>query len=271
MLTVREIELVRVLTKGLSNNEAAKMPGFSRATVRGHVEHIDTTLEVTNRVESFTKAIERLTQSVQVAAPSCSTQAPGQLSVRSYEPSALHTFRWLPSQRVAFAAQTGASRQPSASQPNSHSATTVVRHRSSDRTIRLPSQAMPGSTVQARHPALPLPPGPHQARSPQSLVIHAVPEALQVSRSRSSEPSTQRVDEGSQIDSRHATVNPSSPEVQPSSHVVTTVRRQGSTEHCTIESLSQNSVLLRHGHASQAPSMHPNAHDSSTDQPSPAS
>ena len=51
-LTPREIEILRLIAKGLSNNEAAHVLDLSRATVRTHLEHIYEKLEVTNRVEA---------------------------------------------------------------------------------------------------------------------------------------------------------------------------------------------------------------------------
>lgn len=58
-LTAREIEILRLIAKGLSNNEAAKVLGLSRATVRTHLEHIYQKLEVTNRVEAVTEGIRK--------------------------------------------------------------------------------------------------------------------------------------------------------------------------------------------------------------------
>jgi DNA-binding NarL/FixJ family response regulator len=56
-LTEREIEILRLIAKGLSNNEAAGVLGVSRATVRTHLEHIYEKLEVTNRVEAVTEGL----------------------------------------------------------------------------------------------------------------------------------------------------------------------------------------------------------------------
>jgi DNA-binding NarL/FixJ family response regulator len=56
-LTEREIEILRLIAKGLSNNEAAGVLGVSRATVRTHLEHIYVKLEVTNRVEAVTEGL----------------------------------------------------------------------------------------------------------------------------------------------------------------------------------------------------------------------
>jgi DNA-binding NarL/FixJ family response regulator len=58
-LTQREVEILRLIAKGLSNNEAAKVLGLSRATVRTHLEHIYQKLEVTNRVEAVTEGIRK--------------------------------------------------------------------------------------------------------------------------------------------------------------------------------------------------------------------
>jgi len=58
-LTVREIEILRLIAKGLSNNEAARVLGLSRATVRTHLEHIYEKLEVTNRVEAVTEGLRK--------------------------------------------------------------------------------------------------------------------------------------------------------------------------------------------------------------------
>jgi DNA-binding NarL/FixJ family response regulator len=58
-LTQREIEILRLIAKGLSNNEAAGVLGLSRATVRTHLEHIYDKLEVTNRVEAVTEGLRK--------------------------------------------------------------------------------------------------------------------------------------------------------------------------------------------------------------------
>jgi len=58
-LTEREIEILRLIAKGLSNNEAAGVFGLSRATVRTHLEHIYDKLEVTNRVEAVTEGLRK--------------------------------------------------------------------------------------------------------------------------------------------------------------------------------------------------------------------
>jgi DNA-binding CsgD family transcriptional regulator len=58
-LTVREVEILRLIAKGLSNNEAARVLGLSRSTVRTHLEHIYEKLEVTNRVEAVTEGLRK--------------------------------------------------------------------------------------------------------------------------------------------------------------------------------------------------------------------
>ncbi len=58
-LTEREIEILRLIAKGLSNNEAARVLTLSRATVRTHLEHIYQKLEVTNRVEAVTEGLRK--------------------------------------------------------------------------------------------------------------------------------------------------------------------------------------------------------------------
>ncbi len=58
-LTEREIEILRLIAKGLSNNEAARVLGLSRSTVRTHLEHIYEKLEVTNRVEAVTEGLRK--------------------------------------------------------------------------------------------------------------------------------------------------------------------------------------------------------------------
>ena len=58
-LTEREIEILRLIAKGLSNNEAARVLTLSRATVRTHLEHIYDKLEVTNRVEAVTEGLRK--------------------------------------------------------------------------------------------------------------------------------------------------------------------------------------------------------------------
>jgi len=58
-LTAREIEILRLIAKGLSNSVAAGVLNLSRATVRTHLEHIYQKLDVTNRVEAVTEGIRK--------------------------------------------------------------------------------------------------------------------------------------------------------------------------------------------------------------------
>jgi len=58
-LTGREIDILRLIAKGLSNNEAAHVLDLSRATVRTHLEHIYEKLDVTNRVEAVTEGLRK--------------------------------------------------------------------------------------------------------------------------------------------------------------------------------------------------------------------
>ena len=58
-LTAREIDILRMIAKGLSNAEAAGVLGLSRATVRTHLEHIYDKLDVTNRVEAVTEGLRK--------------------------------------------------------------------------------------------------------------------------------------------------------------------------------------------------------------------
>ena len=58
-LTARELECLQIIGKGLSNNEAAKVLGLSKATIRTHLEHIYQKLDVTNRVEAVTEGIRQ--------------------------------------------------------------------------------------------------------------------------------------------------------------------------------------------------------------------
>lgn len=59
LLTDRELEILQIIAKGLSNNEAAKVLGLSKATIRTHLEHIYEKLDVTNRVEAVTEGIRQ--------------------------------------------------------------------------------------------------------------------------------------------------------------------------------------------------------------------
>ncbi len=58
-LSDRETEILQLIAKGISNSEAARLLGLSKATVRTHLEHIYEKLEVTNRVEAVTEGIRK--------------------------------------------------------------------------------------------------------------------------------------------------------------------------------------------------------------------
>lgn len=58
-LSPREVEILQLIARGLSNNEAARVLSLSRATVRTHIEHIFQKLDVTNRVEAVTVGIRK--------------------------------------------------------------------------------------------------------------------------------------------------------------------------------------------------------------------
>ncbi|MBX7115200.1 MAG: response regulator transcription factor [Myxococcaceae bacterium] len=58
-LSEREQEILQLIAKGVSNNEAAQMLGLSKATIRTHLEHIYRKLDVTNRVEAVTEGLRK--------------------------------------------------------------------------------------------------------------------------------------------------------------------------------------------------------------------
>ncbi len=58
-LSARESEILQLIAKGVSNNEAAQLLGLSKATIRTHLEHIYRKLEVTNRVEAVTEGLRK--------------------------------------------------------------------------------------------------------------------------------------------------------------------------------------------------------------------
>lgn len=58
-LSARETEILQLIAKGVSNNEAAQMLSLSKATIRTHLEHIYRKLEVTNRVEAVTEGLRK--------------------------------------------------------------------------------------------------------------------------------------------------------------------------------------------------------------------
>lgn len=59
LLTIRELECLQIIAKGLSNHEAAAVLKLSKATIRTHLEHIYQKLDVTNRVEAITEGIRQ--------------------------------------------------------------------------------------------------------------------------------------------------------------------------------------------------------------------
>ncbi|MBK8013146.1 MAG: response regulator transcription factor [Deltaproteobacteria bacterium] len=58
-LTNRELEILQIVAKGLSNQEAARVIGLSRATIRTHLEHVYEKLDVSNRVEAVAEGIRQ--------------------------------------------------------------------------------------------------------------------------------------------------------------------------------------------------------------------
>lgn len=58
-LTDREVEILQMIAKGLSNNEVATVLKISKSTIRTHLEHIYQKMEVTNRVEAITEGYKR--------------------------------------------------------------------------------------------------------------------------------------------------------------------------------------------------------------------
>jgi DNA-binding NarL/FixJ family response regulator len=58
-LTPREAEILNLIAKGMTNRRAAETLGLSRSTVRTHLEHIYSKLEVSNRTEAVTEAIKQ--------------------------------------------------------------------------------------------------------------------------------------------------------------------------------------------------------------------
>lgn len=58
-LSQREIEVLQITAKGLSNAETARILGLTVPTVRSHMTHIFEKLDATNRVEAVTEGIRR--------------------------------------------------------------------------------------------------------------------------------------------------------------------------------------------------------------------
>jgi len=58
-LSVREQELLAIVAKGLTNDEIAQVLGIRPSTVRSHMSHLFTKLDVGNRVEAVTEGLRR--------------------------------------------------------------------------------------------------------------------------------------------------------------------------------------------------------------------
>jgi DNA-binding NarL/FixJ family response regulator len=58
-LTARELEILRVLAKGLTNKQIGKVLSISQNTVKNHVNSVIEKLEVSDRTEAATTAIQR--------------------------------------------------------------------------------------------------------------------------------------------------------------------------------------------------------------------
>ncbi len=57
-LTERELEVLRLLTKGLENEEIAQQLGIAEVTVRTHISHILAKLQLTNRIQATLYALK---------------------------------------------------------------------------------------------------------------------------------------------------------------------------------------------------------------------
>jgi DNA-binding NarL/FixJ family response regulator len=58
-LSSREIEILRMVSKGLTNKEIARVLQISQYTVRNHLNHISAKLEVTDRTEAAMVAMQQ--------------------------------------------------------------------------------------------------------------------------------------------------------------------------------------------------------------------
>jgi two-component system NarL family response regulator len=58
-LSAREIEILEMVSKGLTNKEIAEVLQISPYTVRNHINHISAKLEVTDRTEAATVALRQ--------------------------------------------------------------------------------------------------------------------------------------------------------------------------------------------------------------------
>jgi two-component system NarL family response regulator len=57
-LSMREIEILEMVAKGLTNKEIAQILQISQFTVRNHIKHICSKLEVSDRTEAATVALQ---------------------------------------------------------------------------------------------------------------------------------------------------------------------------------------------------------------------
>ena len=58
-LGVRELEVLEMVAKGLTNKEIAQVLHISQYTVRNHISHICSKLEVTDRTEAVAVALQK--------------------------------------------------------------------------------------------------------------------------------------------------------------------------------------------------------------------
>jgi two-component system, NarL family, response regulator len=58
-LSPREIEILEMVSKGLTNKEIARVLSISQYTVRNHINHISAKLDVTDRTEAATVALRQ--------------------------------------------------------------------------------------------------------------------------------------------------------------------------------------------------------------------
>ena len=58
-MTARELEVLELVSKGLSNREIAAVLGCSETTAKWHLKNIMAKLDVTDRTEATRVAVER--------------------------------------------------------------------------------------------------------------------------------------------------------------------------------------------------------------------
>ena len=58
-LTPREMEVLQLMSKGLSNREIGDVLGFSENTAKAHVKHIFVKVDACDRTEAIRIAVER--------------------------------------------------------------------------------------------------------------------------------------------------------------------------------------------------------------------